>query len=45
MPVRFLPSDDPALTNPTTGTGGCCARATLGHVAAAPHNSAKNSRQ
>ena len=28
--------DDPALTNPTTGIGGCCARATTGHMTAPP---------
>jgi hypothetical protein len=36
-------SDDPALTNPTTGIAGCCARAASGHAAAAaPPSSVMN---
>ena len=27
---------EPPLTNPTTGIGGCCARAASGHAAAPP---------
>jgi hypothetical protein len=32
-------------TNPMTGTFGCCARATSGHVAAAPPMSVMKSRR
>src|SRR5262249_36334651 len=38
-------SDDPALTNPTTGIVDCCARAATGHAAAAPPSSVMNSRR
>jgi hypothetical protein len=33
------------LRNPTTGIGGCCARAVSGHAAAAPPSVAKNFRR
>jgi hypothetical protein len=39
-----MPSGVPEAMNPTTGIG-CCARATSGHVAAAPPSVAKNFRR
>ena len=40
-----LPSGDAEWRNPITGIAGCCARATPGHVAAAPPTSVMNSRR
>src|SRR5262249_9208387 len=37
-------SDDPALTNATTGPFGCCARAASGHAAAPPSSVMKSRR-
>src|SRR5215831_8131411 len=39
------PLDVWPLRNPTTGIGGCCARAASGHAAAAPPSVAKNFRR
>src|SRR5437899_1873650 len=38
-------SSDPMLRNPTTGIADCCARATNGHAAAVPPNSAMKLRR
>jgi hypothetical protein len=38
-------SGDLVSRNPITGVAGCCARATSGHVAAAPPSVAKNFRR
>ena len=38
-------SGDPALTNPTIGIAGCCARAASGHATATPPSVNMNSRR
>src|SRR5882757_6923823 len=43
--LRALASADPSRINPTAGSAGCCARAAIGHVAAAPPSSLINSRR
>ena len=43
--VREIVSDDEVLRNPITGIVGCCARAAIGHAAAAPPSSVMNSRR
>src|SRR5262249_27150137 len=40
-----LASRSVPLSNPTTGTAGCCARAVSGHAAAAPPSSVMKSRR
>jgi hypothetical protein len=42
--VGAYPSGVPPLRNPTTGIFGCCARAPIGHVAAAEPRSVMNCR-
>ena len=43
--ARASSSADAPLRNPITGIAGCCACATIGHVAAAPPRSVMNSRR